>query len=183
MAAKEDSQQTLSTENITSEEAFSFDALARGLVSDTLSRRQALKLVGGAVFSAVLGGTFLPGEALARRHRKRKKPDLVPVSINGLPGPPGFCASTPQTPLLAVRVKNQGKHSAGSSTTTVTFSPGGSVSKITPPIPAGGSVDLHFDVPGVCYDPDCDFTICVDSKNQVHESNETNNCVVGICIG
>ena len=35
-----------------------------------------------------------------------------------------------------------------------------------PAILVGGSVDLRFDMPGACFDPDCDFTICVDSKNR-----------------
>jgi hypothetical protein len=69
---------------------------------------------------------------------------------------------------------------AGASKTTVTF---GTIPVIldTPPIPAGGSVDLLFDVPADCFSPDCSFKITVDSDNQIDEFDEGNNTGYGVC--
>jgi hypothetical protein len=105
-------------------------------------------------------------------------PDLIP-----LPDPKtGFCKRDAKGNLI-VTVKNQGSADAGASTTTVVFAPGGTFSKPTPPIPAGGSVNVSFPIPGHCFDPDCSFRIIVDSSNQVTESNETNNTASGTCLG
>jgi hypothetical protein len=80
-------------------------------------------------------------------------------------------------------VKNQGNENAAASKTTVTF---GDIPLTldTPPIPAGGSVDLLFKVPLNCFSPDCSLKIMVDSNNQVNEgNNEGNNSANGGCIG
>jgi hypothetical protein len=85
--------------------------------------------------------------------------------------------------LLRVTVKNQGNDNAGASKTTVNFG-NTSLALDTPPVPAGGSVDLLFKVPGNCFQPDCSFRITVDSNNQVNEENaEGNNSASGGCIG
>lgn len=57
-----------------------------------------------------------------------------------------FCRRDERGDLI-VTVMNQGSQDAGASTTTVAFDPGGSYSQPTPPIPAGGSVDLRFPIP------------------------------------
>jgi hypothetical protein len=104
------------------------------------------------------------------------KPDLVPV-----PDASGtFCRL--RDGQLVVTVKNQGTADAGPSVTRVDFS-SGSVSQPTPPIPAGGSVDLLFPIPAGCFQPDCFFRITVDSTNIVDESNEGNNTASGFCLG
>ena len=110
------------------------------------------------------------------------KPDLLPIGRPDLSGPISFC-KTDDNHRLMVTVKNQGNADAAASTTTVEFNPGGSVSIATPAIPAGGTVDLSFTIPSGCFNPDCDFTITVDSKNDINESNEGNNSAKGICIG
>lgn len=84
--------------------------------------------------------------------------------------------------MLRVTVKNQGTIEAGGSQTTVRFGEP-PFTLDTPPIPAGGSVDLLFKVPTACFTPDCSFTISVDSHNQVGEADEGNNEVIGGCIG
>ena len=111
--------------------------------------------------------------------------DLLPVKSPGQPDNiTGFCKAVGNAQTVVVSVRNQGNAEAPASTTTITFSPGGPVSVQTPAIPAGDSVDLSpVDIPAGCFDPDCDFTITVDSNNQVSESNEDNNTAEGRCIG
>jgi hypothetical protein len=114
-----------------------------------------------------------------RRQGTQGKADLVPVPD---PDPKiGFCRR--KELKLIVTVKNQGNADAGASITTVDFGAAGSVSQPTPPIVAGGSVDLLFDIPPSCFRPDCHFKVTVDSGSQVDESNEANNTAAGVCIG
>ena len=109
-------------------------------------------------------------------------PDLVPFSPLGT-DPLAYCRMEQDRTLLRATVKNQGNGNAGGSKTTVFFS-NGPVTLDTPPIPAGGSVDLMFNVPANCFSPDCSFRITVDSNNQVNEfNNEGNNNANGGCIG
>jgi len=85
---------------------------------------------------------------------------------------------------LRVTVRNQGNGNAGASKTTVFFGNGPVITLDTPPVAAGGSVDLLFTVPANCFSPDCSFRITVDSENQVNEfANEGNNSVGGGCLG
>ena len=105
--------------------------------------------------------------------------DLVPV-----PDAAGsFCKRDPAGRLV-VTVRNQGTAAAGASTTRVEFAPGGPVDIPTPPIAAGASVDLPgIQIPGVCFNPDCNFRIIVDVNGVVAESNEMNNIASGLCRG
>ena len=112
----------------------------------------------------------------------QRSPDLVPFSLSGT-DPTAFCRIEQRGELLRVTVKNQGEADADPSKTIVNFG-NMSVELDTPSIPAGGSVDLLFDVPASCFSPDCSFKITVDSNNQVDElNNEGNNSVDGGCIG
>ena len=118
-----------------------------------------------------------------RGSSQRDRPDLVPV-----PDPrPGykFCRRD-ASQKLQVTVKNQNNNdvAAHASTTKVEFTPGGTIEIPTPAIPAGVSVDLPpVVIPAQCFNPDCEFTITVDSQHQVHESNEGNNTGIGKCLG
>ena len=126
--------------------------------------------------------TVLGLQAVAGGIPSLKSPDLLPFSPLGT-DPAAFCRMEQGGKLLRVSVKNQGNADAGVSKTTVLFGdiP---VTLDTPPIPAGGSVDLLFKVPGNCFSPDCSFKITVDSANQVNElNNEGNNSANGVCIG
>jgi hypothetical protein len=117
-------------------------------------------------------------ERVPARRAQGGLPDLIP-----LPDPKtGFCRRDEKGNLI-VTVKNQGSGDAGASTTTVTFARGGTFSQPTPPIAAGGSVNLAFPIPPACFDPDCSFRIVVDSGHQVTESNEANNTASGSCLG
>jgi len=111
------------------------------------------------------------------------KSDLIPSNPKPDLGSAGFCYKDSQGRLLII-VKNQGDTDAPASTTTVDFFNFGSFDLTTPPIPAGGSVTLPaLNIPVGCYNPDCNFKITVDSKNQINESNESNNQVSSNCIG
>ena len=111
--------------------------------------------------------------------------DLVPVPEISSFDPPflNFCTIEDGERLL-VTVRNQGGGNAAASTTTVQFSPGGSVSKPTGAISgSGGVANLEFDMPAGCFNADCGFTITVDSGNVDSESSDTNNSANGTCIG
>jgi hypothetical protein len=111
-----------------------------------------------------------------------RAPDLVPFSPLGT-DPLAFCRIEQGGKLLRVSVTNQGNGNAAASKTTVAFN-NGPVTVDTPPIPAGGSIDLLFSVPPNCFSPDCSFRITVDSDNQVNEfNNEGNNSANGGCLG
>jgi CARDB len=109
-------------------------------------------------------------------------PDLIPFSPLGT-DPAAFCRLENSGALLRVTVRNQGTGDAAGSKTTVVFG-SGPVTLDTPPLPAGASVDLLFNVPPGCFSPDCSFRITVDSDNQVNEFGfEGNNTASGGCIG
>ena len=104
-------------------------------------------------------------------------PDLIPVpDANG-----NFCKRDGSK--LTVTVKNQGTGPAGPSTTRVDFGGFGFQDQPTPALAPGASVDLTFDIPPGCFDPDCEFRIVVDFGNVVAESNEPNNFASGTCLG
>ncbi len=110
---------------------------------------------------------------------RQKAPDLVPFTPSGNSAT-AYCRLEGRK--LRVTVKNQGKENALASKTTVTID-NKPVSVDTPAIPAGGSVDLLFDVPASCFNADCSFKITVDSNNQLDELNmEGNNSASGGCI-
>jgi len=120
-------------------------------------------------------------ERVSPRCLRAGLPDLLPVP-DPRPGI-GFCKLDDQGRLV-VTVKNQGDADAAASTTVVEFFPGGSFSLPTPPIPAGGSVDLPpLDVPAACYNPDCNFRITVDANNEIEEADKSNNSASGSCLG
>lgn len=126
--------------------------------------------------------TVLGLKAVAGGIPSGRSPDLLPFSPTGT-DPSAFCRFEEGGKLLRVSVKNQGNEHAAASRTTVLFHdiP---VTMDTPPVPAGGSVDLLFKVPSNCFRPDCSFKITVDSGNQVNELNsEGNNSANGFCLG
>lgn len=116
-----------------------------------------------------------------RRVLAPRAADLIPI-----PDAKGnFCRIDPATRRLIVRIRNQGSANAGGSQIKVEYSAGGPVASITPPIAAGGTVDVPVPFPSGqnCFQPDCSFKIIVDDQGQVSESNELNNTARGTCIG
>ena len=107
----------------------------------------------------------------------REPADLVPHE-----SAPQFCKKDSLGRLL-VSVANNGVGDAPASATQVVFSPGGTVEVATPLIPTGFIGELEpIVIPPLC-GGDCDFTITVDAKSEVTETNETNNVASGGCIG
>src|SRR5574341_373894 len=113
-------------------------------------------------------------------------PDLTPLKPLRLSGPDGFCdlSGDRESPKLGVSVQNIGDGESPTSITTIEFFPGGSVQLQTPAVPAENSVDLvPVAIPLACFDPDCDFKITVDWRNEVNESGgEGNNEADGRCL-
>jgi len=117
--------------------------------------------------------------------KQTKQADLKPFS---LPIPGGFCQVVDNQIQLQVFVGNVGSADAGPSKIKADFSPYGFVIRQTDPIPAdfprGRSRLIVIKPPPGCFDPDCDFTITVDSDNEVDEGpNEGNNTAAGVCLG
>jgi hypothetical protein len=106
--------------------------------------------------------------------------DLLPVGWGSEPGPYRFCMKDVNADLVVV-IKNQGSADAPATITEVAFAIGGTVTLPTPAIPANDSVDLRVTIPPECFIPECGFRITADVKNQVAESDETNNVEKGIC--
>jgi photosystem II stability/assembly factor-like uncharacterized protein len=116
-----------------------------------------------------------------RRVGPASKPDLLPLNPNPERGTAGLCRL--KDGKLVVTIKNQGIADAAGSTTTVDFANSGPVFQPISPIRAGSSVDQLFDVPGSCFGPNCTFKITADSRNEIDESDETNNIANGLCPG
>ena len=109
-------------------------------------------------------------------------PDLIPERRSGSQGAEGYCRREDSN--LMVRVRNQSNEDVFvQTTTTVTFSPGGTESVSTAPMPGGSMTDVTVPIPSACFNPDCDFAITVDVDNEVEEAVENNNTADGTCIG
>lgn len=110
-------------------------------------------------------------------------PDLIAIPDGSFGGSDAYCDMT-TVPQLRIVIQNQGQGNASPSTTRVVFSPGGTKDVPTSAIPSGQHVMLApVPIPKTCFDPDCDFTITVDSRAQIDEDiGESNNVVDGRCI-
>jgi len=109
-------------------------------------------------------------------------PDLVPANP---PGMAGYC-NVDDSNNLIVYIKNQGEADAPASLVKVQFYLSSGVqefSSAVEAIPAGETKSVSFAIPFGCFNPDCGFTITVDSGEGINESRELNNTVNGNCIG
>jgi len=109
-------------------------------------------------------------------------PDLVPDNPAGMAG---YC-NVDDSNNLIVYVKNQGEADAPASSVKVQFNLSSGVQEFfgtVEVIPVGETKSVSFTIPFGCFNPDCDFTITVDSGENVLESQELNNSVNGSCIG
>ncbi|CAB5105027.1 hypothetical protein D3OALGA1CA_1672 [Olavius algarvensis associated proteobacterium Delta 3] len=84
---------------------------------------------------------------------------------------------------LIVPVRNQGTSRARGTSTRVVFFGLGARFETTDSIPAGGTVNVLFQMPAGCFNPDCDFRVTVDSDAQIDELSEENNSASDRCIG
>lgn len=112
-----------------------------------------------------------------------ENPDLIAVPEGSFGGPDAYCDTT-TVPQLRIVIQNQGQENAPESITRVKFSPGGIMDIPTPPLQSAQRTMLApILIPAACFDPDCDFTITVDSKAQIDEATgEENNVADGRCI-
>ena len=122
------------------------------------------------------GGCITPEESFY-------SPDLIAVPDGSFGGPDAYCDMT-SVPQLRIGIQNQGQGNAPASITRVRFSPGGIMDIPTAPLQSAQRTMLApILIPAACFDPDCDFTITVDSRAQVNEtSGEENNVTDGRCI-
>jgi CARDB len=116
-------------------------------------------------------------------------PDLVPLDDQGRPpmgqNPVRFCNLDGQGRLI-VTVRNQGGAFASAFITTVTFFDGGVRDLPSPGLSPGETRNLTpIPIPAECFNPDCEFSIDVDSGDSVEEGidGEENNFAFGRCIG
>ena len=110
-------------------------------------------------------------------------PDLIAVPEGSFGGPDAYCDTT-AVPQLRIVIQNQGQGNASASMTRVTFSPGGIKDIPTPALKSAERKALvPIPIPAACFDPDCDFTITIDSRSQIDEiTGEQNNVIDGRCI-
>jgi len=110
-------------------------------------------------------------------------PDLIAIPDGSFGGSDAYCDMT-RVSQLRIVIQNQGQGYAPASITRVRFSPGGSMDIPTPPLESGQRTMLApIPLPAACFDPDCDFTITVDSTAQINETiGEENNVTDGRCI-
>ena len=106
------------------------------------------------------------------------KADLV--AVNNPSDWASFCDFDNEN--LRVHIKNQGTADAGPSTVEVDFGQHGKVSQPVPSLTVGATTTILIPMSHVCYDPDCEFVITVDSSNDIDESNELNNSQTGSCL-
>ncbi len=111
-------------------------------------------------------------------------PDLAVLPKNPEVAMRDYCIRSGEN--LVVNVKNIGLSTSDISTTEVTFVKDNlialePIAKQTPVLNSKESTTLLFKIPSECFDPDCDFYITVDARNNVFETNETNNTVTDTC--
>lgn len=110
--------------------------------------------------------------------------DLIAENPTPAAGSTGFCVLVDGKWKAGVIVKNIGTDDIGVATTTAfDFGTFGVQTVSTPPLAAGAATTVTVDFPTGCFNPDCNFTITVDSTDAVAETNEGNNEASGICIG
>ena len=110
-------------------------------------------------------------------------PDLIAVPDGSFGGADAYCEMS-GVPQLRIVIQNQGQGNAPASVTRVSFVPGGTQDVPTAPLSSGERrVLAPILIPRACFDPDCDFTITVDSRTQLDEATgEANNVTDGRCI-
>lgn len=94
--------------------------------------------------------------------------------------PAGSVPCTPASGRLTVEVLNQGRRASRATTTSIDF-PSFEVRLPTRPLEPGDRHAVSTALPKDCASQGCGFTVIVDSKGEVRESNEDNNRSQGRC--
>jgi len=131
-----------------------------------------------SIVSLLLGCLWLTAASPALAQTLMVRPDLWPDS--GSPQSP-FCKRNQGN--LVVTVKSVGPATAPLAPfyVRVEFKPGGAFEKQVDRMIPGSTADVQFAIPPGCFNPDCHFTITVDSRNNIRESDKSNNVANGRC--
>jgi CARDB len=106
------------------------------------------------------------------------RPDLWPD-----PGPPqsSFCKRAQGNLVVTVRSVGPASAPLAPFYVKVEFKPGGAFEKPVERLVPGSTADVQFAIPPGCFTPDCHFTITVDSRKNIRESDKSNNVADGRC--
>jgi len=131
-----------------------------------------------SIVPLLLGCLWLTAASPALAQTLMVRPDLWPDS--GSPQSP-FCKRNQGN--LVVTVKSVGPATAPLAPfyVKVEFKPGGPFEKQVDRVIPGSTADVQFAIPPGCFNPDCKFTITVDSRNNIRESDKSNNVANGRC--
>ena len=109
-------------------------------------------------FAVVLAALVMAASACTLLNPGPIGPALTLVS--DAPEPNGLCRKS--RGKLLVSVKNEGgAPSSALARIEVSFLPSGGASLPTGSIPAGVTIDREFEIPGGCFQPQCDFRVVV----------------------
>jgi hypothetical protein len=99
------------------------------------------------------------------------------------PGPQqsAFCKRNQGNLVVTVRSVGPAQAPLAPFYVKVEFRPGGVFEKQVERLIPGSAADVQFAIPPGCFNPDCKFTIMVDSKNNIRESDKSNNVANGRC--
>ncbi len=131
----------------------------------------------GTPWSRSHGMVLLLAAGLAALTACGGRADLAPLLDPSLGAVP--CSRNAAGRLL-LEISNQGKRPSRASTTSVAF-PVFEVRLPTRPLAPGEHTQLSLALPELCEEPGCDFTIWIDAKEEVRESNEDNNRATAKC--
>ena len=107
----------------------------------------------------------------------KNRPDLVIVpDQNQL-----FCIIDKSA--LVVTIRNDGISASSPCITNIQYDGFEPIFVEVPTLSPGVTFDIRVEIPGNCFNPDCDFEISVDIENVVNEIDENNNFAKGSCLG
>jgi hypothetical protein len=124
--------------------------------------------------------------SLAGCPRRPLPPEGADLVASSPPGSVAFCKEDPndRRRLVDFRVTNNGSRFAPAFITRVDFFRFGPRDISMAGLRPGEFRDADpITPPQGCFDPDCNFSISVDSQNSVDETNEANNGGAGNCVG
>lgn len=109
-----------------------------------------------------------------------KRIDLLPEPRGGSTDLTAFCVQDEEG-RLSVHVRNQGSDAARATTTLIQFESGPPVVLPTKPIAPGEKAVVSFVLADICRQRRCRFRIQVDARDEIQETDESNNLVQGAC--
>ncbi len=107
-----------------------------------------------------------------------KKLDLGPVATGS--GVSAYCRIDEKKQLV-ISISNQGEGLIRATSTLLQFGSGPQIVLPTRPIAVGAVETVRFPMPRACRSDGCRFRIMLDGRNEVDETDESNNVVEGEC--